>query len=610
MADNKDVMNEFISSLDDSLKSASVAEETDDQKAVEEAEQKTVEEDVTVDVNEEKKEDKEYVDDEVYIVYYPDDGSDNGRKEVGEGESEGQSDNSDKVEEDRKELEDERDRSVSPDYIGVVKDEVEVFDPNQPDFENISNKNNSVSFEQLQERYSNKEDPDNAEFEDVSGIDAPVKENAGKHGNPRQKFMGGGTNKGLITSIIIGTLMIFLVIFYFSMESEKSKEESSAEEKGIIVGGTNTDWGDWKARRYEKKAEEVRGNDNNQKLQDKIDEIEERKGNSGEDERPTYQATGPQTVQNEAYQPNNGQPNLREEGMKSSLRPNVEGFGYADKKGGVVRNSGVSGNQQYGSDGNSGANEYLNNLSQTAQALGTGGNGSRVTDSYDRSNNGRFSTAGQFDASAVSGQVSLIRENSIYPGTIIHAVMINGINTDYPGFITARVINNVYDSKTGKHLLIPQGSILRGSYSSSSIGVSRVQIAWQTLILNRDGVDFFVNLGSQVGVDKSGYSGIKGTLNDHAFEYLKAAGISALFTYINSNIYEVTNAQTNKTLQDMISESQSVGNRLADRILDRALDIQPTVIVRPGTRVSVDVNDVLTLIPYDIDVPVSQYMRK
>ena len=112
-----------------------------------------------------------------------------------------------------------------------------------------------------------------------------------------------------------------------------------------------------------------------------------------------------------------------------------------------------------------------------------------------------------------------------------------------------------------------------------------------------------------VGVDSKGYSGIKGSLNDHAFAYLKAAGISCLFTFINSNIFTVTQKQKNRTTQQMISDSQDIGNKLADKILDRALDIQPTVTVKNGTRISVDVDKILTLYPFERDMPQQKYKR-
>ena len=206
--------------------------------------------------------------------------------------------------------------------------------------------------------------------------------------------------------------------------------------------------------------------------------------------------------------------------------------------------------------------------------------------------------------------MTAIPENSIYPGTIIHAVMVSGINTDYPGAITARVLNNVYDSKTGKNLLIPSGTILRGSYSSASIGISRTQIAWTEMIINRDGLDYLITLGSMAGVDRKGYSGIKGTLNDHYFSYIRAMGLSSLFTVLNQNVYKYSNAQKSAAKRELIAENQDLVNGLTDKLLDRALEIEPTITISPGTLVSVDVDKIITLVPFNQDVPKQRYTRK
>jgi hypothetical protein len=88
-------------------------------------------------------------------------------------------------------------------------------------------------------------------------------------------------------------------------------------------------------------------------------------------------------------------------------------------------------------------------------------------------NNGRYSEAGSYNpGNNDAGKFMFLDDNVIVPGTIIHAVLVSRIDTDYPGPIHARVTENGYDSKTGKNLLIPQGTILQGNYSSSSIGVA------------------------------------------------------------------------------------------------------------------------------------------
>lgn len=259
--------------------------------------------------------------------------------------------------------------------------------------------------------------------------------------------------------------------------------------------------------------------------------------------------------------------------------------------------------------GYQGQGGYFDQLGQITDSL----NSSRGINQQGNVNNQsqalRYSDGGRYIRDKAGGDISSIPPNSIYPGYIIPAVLVSGINTDYPGDITARVTSNVYDSRTGSVLLIPAGSILRGSYSSSSIGISRIQIAWQSLIINRDGMDYYVNLGSMVGVDSRGYSGIAGTINDHYFEYLKAAGLACLFTYINSSVYSVSKAQKNRNTAQMIDTSQEIGNKLADKLLDRSLDIAPTVTVKGGTRINVDVNRILTLQPYERDMPKSRYRR-
>lgn len=68
----------------------------------------------------------------------------------------------------------------------------------------------------------------------------------------------------------------------------------------------------------------------------------------------------------------------------------------------------------------------------------------------------------------------------IRAGFVIPATMISGINSDLPGQVMAQVSQNVYDTATGKYLLIPQGTRLIGAYSSDvAFGQERVLMAWR-----------------------------------------------------------------------------------------------------------------------------------
>ena len=194
----------------------------------------------------------------------------------------------------------------------------------------------------------------------------------------------------------------------------------------------------------------------------------------------------------------------------------------------------------------------------------------------------------------VTGQY--LPDDSIWIDTVIPAVLLSGISTDLPGQIKAQVTENVYDSKTGTVLLIPQGSILNAEYNSSvSYSQKRVQISWNTLV-RPDG--YQLNLGNMNGVDTAGFSGVRGWVDDHLFEYLKALGIITAFTAINGEFDNQMKALTNQYAANLLQQNQTVINQLGSKLIDRALDVQPSIFVFSGQKVNVLVNKTITLPPF------------
>jgi type IV secretion system protein VirB10 len=255
--------------------------------------------------------------------------------------------------------------------------------------------------------------------------------------------------------------------------------------------------------------------------------------------------------------------------------------------------------------------QRINDIASLVNAAGGGGSRLREeSDNNENKNNGRYTQAGNYNSeNQGAGEISYLTDTALFPGTIIHAVLQSRIDTDYPGPIFARVTENVYDSKTGKRLLIPQGTILMGDYSSSSIGVAKVQVGWKQMIVNYNDVAYSVSLGGMAGVDKSGRAGIAGTLDDHYFEWLKAAGIVSLFTMLNSEVSYQMGSQSNSQIRELLGTNQAIAGELGTRIMERALDIQPTVRVANGKSVSVAVNAVLYLRPFDEIKAEQQYVR-
>jgi len=106
--------------------------------------------------------------------------------------------------------------------------------------------------------------------------------------------------------------------------------------------------------------------------------------------------------------------------------------------------------------------------------------------------------------------------------------MISGINSDLPGSLIAQVSQNVYDTATGHHLLVPQGAKLYGVYDSRVVyGQSRVLVAWNRLIFP-DGSA--VTLGAMPGADISGYAGYEDLLNNHYLRIFGSAFLMSLVT--------------------------------------------------------------------------------
>jgi type IV secretion system protein VirB10 len=112
---------------------------------------------------------------------------------------------------------------------------------------------------------------------------------------------------------------------------------------------------------------------------------------------------------------------------------------------------------------------------------------------------------------------------------VIPAVLVSGINSDLPGPILAQVSQNVFDSATGKYLLVPQGSRLIGVYqNASAYGQQRVEIAWQRLIFPNTSS---MNLPQMPGADQGGYAGFTDEVNNH---YLRTFGTAALMSLISA----------------------------------------------------------------------------
>src|SRR3546814_4754228 len=115
---------------------------------------------------------------------------------------------------------------------------------------------------------------------------------------------------------------------------------------------------------------------------------------------------------------------------------------------------------------------------------------------------------------------------TLQAGSVIAASLITGLNSDLPGLVTAQVTENVYDSVTGRSLLILQGSRLIGSYDSVVVfGQSRALVVWQRIILP-DGSS--IRIDNVPATDTQGYAGLSDRIDRHTWQLFQDVAPSTL----------------------------------------------------------------------------------
>ena len=101
----------------------------------------------------------------------------------------------------------------------------------------------------------------------------------------------------------------------------------------------------------------------------------------------------------------------------------------------------------------------------------------------------------------------------VMAGTLISASLITGLDSDLPGLVVVQVTQNVFDTVSGKILLIPQGSRLVGTYDSVvAFGQSRALLVWQRIIMP-DGSS--IQIDNLPATDSAGYSGLEDQVDFH-----------------------------------------------------------------------------------------------
>jgi type IV secretion system protein TrbI len=188
----------------------------------------------------------------------------------------------------------------------------------------------------------------------------------------------------------------------------------------------------------------------------------------------------------------------------------------------------------------------------------------------------------------------------VMAGTIIPAALVTGINSDLPGQVIANVTEAVYDTATGRYLLVPQGSRLMGRYDSQvAFGQRRVLLVWTRLILPDTSS---IALDRLPGIDPAGYAGLEDGVDWHWDRILAGAALSTLLG-VGAELAAPDRSAGDSSGNNRVGSAARQGmqdtvNDVGQEITKRNASIQPTLTIRPGFPMRVMVNKDLVLRPY------------
>lgn len=244
----------------------------------------------------------------------------------------------------------------------------------------------------------------------------------------------------------------------------------------------------------------------------------------------------------------------------------------------------------------------LSNLMHAAQSPGGIGSArlgltqSGYANQNDQDGKREFTQRGPADK--ISSRVDPPSQFTLLQGTHIPAVLDGTINSDQPGEVTALVLKDVYDSKTGKYVLIPAGSKVLGEYNSNvAYAQSRVQVAW-TRIIFPDTTSR--TIGKMMGYSEDGSSGLHDKVNNHLKRLIGGVALTSL---LSAGVQLSQNHAGNNSVLAYPSTGQIIGasigqqaSTVGSQLTARNMNVQPTIVINKGKAFYINVN---ADIPFD-----------
>jgi type IV secretion system protein TrbI len=182
----------------------------------------------------------------------------------------------------------------------------------------------------------------------------------------------------------------------------------------------------------------------------------------------------------------------------------------------------------------------------------------------------------------------------IFEGTVLETVLINRLDGQFSGPVECLLANDVY-SHDRQHLLIPAGTKMLGETKKvDTFGQTRLAVVFHRLIMP-DG--YSASLDKFKGLDQIGDTGLRDRVNNH---YLRIFGTSLAIGALGAVAEAGTGSALTSSSGDLMRQGFAASTaQSAAQILDRFLNILPTVTIREGHRVKVYLSGDLVLPDYN-----------
>ncbi len=207
-------------------------------------------------------------------------------------------------------------------------------------------------------------------------------------------------------------------------------------------------------------------------------------------------------------------------------------------------------------------------------------------------------------ASASTGQSSVYNPNALTApvspfelkaGAIVAAVLLTSVDTAREGPVVATVSQNVFDTVSGRYLLIPQGARLIGRHEGESRhGDRRAFLTWDRLILP-NGKSLI--LTEEPGVDAQGATGVQGRVDRRLLPLLMGTLFAGAITTLGQ-IARDDAGGSGGFIGDAGNAAAIEGSQVGGRLFDRELQVRPSIRLRAGAPVRVMITRDLVLEPY------------